>query len=165
MYLMPVKPYTIAARFVHMGQYGHDANDPRLVPAFLGSRQFVRGYGWSSLRCRPDVGGECGAYDDLLASRLVVGNVEMRVPIMGMPKRELRYGPVPAEAFVFADSGYVWAQSQAFTFAEPSRRLIGSFGVGARLNAFGLPIEIAAVRAVTAPARGWSFDFSFRPGF
>lgn len=165
LYLMPVKPYTIAARLVHLGQYGRDAQDPRLVPTFLGSRQFVRGYGWSSLRCQPDVVGECSAYDDLLASRLVVGNVEVRVPVLGMLKRELRYGPVPAEAFVFADSGYVWAQSPAFTFAAPGRRLISSFGIGARLNAFGLPLEIAAVRALSAPARGWSFDFSFRPGF
>lgn len=164
-YLMPVKPYTIAARLVHLGQYGRDAQDPRLLPTFLGSRQFVRGYGWSSLRCQPGVSGECGAYDDLLASRLVVGNVEVRVPVMGMLERELRYGPVPAEAFVFADSGYVWAQSPAFTLAAPGRRLIGSFGIGARLNAFGLPLEIAAVRALSAPARGWSFDFSFRPGF
>jgi hypothetical protein len=164
-YLMPVKPYTLAARVVHLGQYGRDAQDPRLVPIFLGSRQFVHGYGWSSLRCQPDVSGECGAYDDLLASRFVVGNLELRAPIMGMLQRELRYGPVPAEAFVFADSGYVWAQSPAFTFAAPDRRLITSFGIGARLNAFGLPLEIAAVRALSAPARGWSFDFSFRPGF
>jgi hypothetical protein len=164
-YLMPVKPYTVAARVVHLGQYGRDSQDPRLVPIFLGSRQFVHGYGWNSLRCEPDVSGECGAYDDLLASRFLVGNLELRVPIMGMLQRELRYGPVPAEAFVFADSGYVWAQSPAFTFAAPDRRLISSFGIGARLNAFGLPLEIAAVRALSAPARGWSFDFSFRPGF
>jgi hypothetical protein len=165
LYLMPVKPYTLAARLVHLGQYGRDAHDPRLVPIFLGSRQFVHGYGWSSLRCRPNVSGECDAYDDLLASRFLVGNLELRVPILGMLRRELRYGAVPAEAFVFADSGYVWAQSPAFTFAAPDRRLITSFGIGARLNAFGLPLEIAAVRALSAPARGWSFDFSFRPGF
>lgn len=165
MYEMPVKPYTIAGRIVHLGQYGPDARDPRLVPTFLGSRQFVRGYGWNSLHCRPDVSGECDAYDDLLASRFVVGNVEVRAPLMGMLRRELRYGPVPAEAFIFADSGYVWAQSPAFTFDKPSRRLISSFGIGARLNAFGFPLEIAAVRALSAPARGWSFDFSFTPGF
>ena len=164
-YLMPVKPYTIAARIVHLGQYGRDAQDPRLVPTFLGSRQFVHGYGWSSLRCNPVLSGECSAYDDLLASRLLVGNVEVRAPIMGILQRDLRYGPVPAEAFVFADSGYVWAQSPAFTFAAPDRRLISSFGIGARLNAFGLPLEIAAVRALSAPAHGWSFDFSFRTGF
>ena len=28
-YVMPVKPYTIAARVVHVGQYGRDADDPR----------------------------------------------------------------------------------------------------------------------------------------
>ena len=164
-YLMPIKPYTIAGRIVHLGQYGRDARDPRLVPTFLGSRQFVRGYGWNSLHCRADVSGECNAYDDLLANRFIVANVEVRAPVMGMLRRELRYGPVPAEAFIFADSGYVWAQSPAFTIDRPSRRLISSFGIGARLNAFGVPLEIAAVRALSAPARGWSFDFSFTPGF
>jgi hypothetical protein len=54
-YSMPAKPYTIATRIVHLGQYGRDADDPRLQPAFLGSRQFVHGYGWTSLRCRPTV--------------------------------------------------------------------------------------------------------------
>jgi hypothetical protein len=37
--------------------------------------------------------------------------------------------------------------------------------MGARINAFGIPLEIAAVRAMSAPARGWSFDVSFRSGF
>ena len=58
-YSMPAKPYTIATRVVHVGQYGGDDDDPRLQPAFLGSRQFVHGYGWSSLRCQPTAEGDC----------------------------------------------------------------------------------------------------------
>jgi hypothetical protein len=69
------------------------------------------------------------------------------------------------EAFLFADSGLVWARSAAFTAAGRERRLVGSFGLGARINAFGMPMEFAAVRAMSAPARGWSFDVSFHPGF
>jgi hypothetical protein len=33
------------------------------------------------------------------------------------------------------------------------------------LNALGIPLEVAAVRAFAVPARGWSFDLSFRTGF
>jgi outer membrane protein assembly factor BamA len=164
-YLMPVKPYTVATRIVHLGQYGPDAHDVRVLPTFLGSRQFVRGYGWGSLRCQVDDQGECGALEELLGSRLLVGNVEVRAPLLGIRSRELRYGPVPVEGFLFADSGLVWARSAAFTVAAGERRLVGSFGMGARINAFGIPLDIAAVRAMSAPARGWSFEVSFRPGF
>jgi outer membrane protein assembly factor BamA len=164
-YLMPIKPYTIAARLVHLGQYGRDAADHRLLPTFLGSRNFLRGYGWSDIRCQPNTDGACGAFEELLGSRLLVGNVEVRAPLMGLRARDLKYGPVPVEGFLFADSGFVWARSPAFTAVSPEQRLVSSFGMGVRVNAFGLPIELAAVRALDAPALGWSFDFSFRPGF
>ena len=164
-YMMPVKPYTLAARVVHLGQYGRDAADPRILPTFLGSRQFLRGYGWSSLRCRPDETGLCGAYEELLGTRLLVANLEVRVPVMGILSRELRYGLIPAEAFLFADSGLVWSRSPSFAAASAARSLISSFGAGARVNGFGFPIEVAVVRALDAPARGWSFDLSFRRGF
>lgn len=164
-YFMPVKPYTVATRIVHLGQYGPDADDTRLLPTFLGSRHFVRGYGWSSLQCQLGADGECGGFEELLGSRLIVGNVEVRVPLMGILSRDLTYGSVPVEGFVFADSGLVWSRLPTFTAASSERRLISSVGAGARINAFGLPLELAAVRALDAPARGWSFDFSFRPGF
>jgi hypothetical protein len=164
-YVMPVKPFTLATRLVHIGHYGRDADDPRILPAFLGSRQFVHGYGWSSLQCDPQANGACDAFEELLGSRLLVGNLEVRVPLLGVRSREIDYGPVPAEAFVFADTGLVWSRSPAFTTTLHERRLVSSVGAGVRVNAFGFPLELAGVRALNAPARGWSFDFSFRPGF
>lgn len=163
-YVMPVKPYTIAGRVLHLGYYGRDAGDPRLLPAFLGSRQFVRGYGWSAIQCPRDADGECGAYEDLLGSRLLVANLEVRFPVMGLLSRDLRYGPVPLEGFLFADGGLVWSRSPIFTAADSSRHLASSVGAGVRLSAF-FPVELSVVRALSAPARGWSFDVSFRPGF
>ena len=163
-YLMPVKPYTIATRVLHTGYYGRDAEDPRLLPAFLGSRQFIRGYGWGALSCPRDVNGECGAYEDLLGSRLLVGNVEVRFPVMGIMSRDLRYGSIPLEGFLFADTGLIWSRSPIFTAANSDRNLVSSFGAGVRLSAF-IPVELSVVRALNRPARGWSFDFSFRTGF
>lgn len=163
-YMMPIKPYTVATRVLHMGHYGPDADDPRLLPAFLGSRQFVRGYDWGTVSCVPADDDKCGALEELLGRRLLVANVEMRVPLMGIHSRDLRYGPVPLEGFLFADSGLVWARSPAQT-GSSGRRLISSFGTGVRVNAFGFPLELSIVRAVDRPSAGWSFDFSFRPGF
>ena len=110
-YSMPAKPYTIATRIVHVGQYGRDADDPRLQPAFLGSRQFVHGYGWSSLQCQPAVENDCNAMQKLLGNRLVAGNLELRFPLMGVLSREIRYGPVPIDGFLFTDAGLVWSRS------------------------------------------------------
>jgi Tol biopolymer transport system component len=163
-YLMPVKPYTIATRLMHLGQYGRDAHDPRLVPTFLGSRYFVRGYGWSDLRCEWDASGRCTSFDDLLGSRLFVGNFEVRAPLLGLFTGDLTYGMFPLEGFVFADSGVVWSRGK--DGSQPmTRRFVNSFGAGIRINAGGMPLEFAVVRAMDAPARGWSFDFGFRTGF
>ena len=164
-YLMPVKPYTIAFRGVHIGQYGPDATDTRLLPTFLGSRQFLRGYGWGSVHCGPNHQGACSGFDELLGSRLLVGNLEVRAPILGLKSRELRYSPVPLEGFVFADAGLVWNRLPEFSAASGDRRLVRSFGAGVRLNAFGFPLQIGAVRAVDPPSTSWSFDFSFQTGF
>jgi Tol biopolymer transport system component len=164
-YFMPVKPYTIATRVVHVGQYGRDADDPRLQPAFLGSRQFVHGYGWGSLRCDPAVANDCNVLERLLGNRLLAGSLELRFPVMGVLSREIRYGPAPIDGFLFADAGLVWSRSVIQEHSTRKRSLVSSVGAGVRVNALGLPLEFAAVRALNAPADRWSFDFSLRTGF
>lgn len=164
-YVMPVKPITLAGRILHVGHYGPDAQDSRVLPAFLGSRQFVHGYGWDSLKCGPVTEGSCDAWEALLGSRLLVANLEVRAPLVGLFTHDLQYGPVPAEVFAFADGGLVWSRPPAFVSSARDRRSVTSAGAGLRLNAFGLPLEIAGVRAFDAPARGWSFGIAFQPGF
>ncbi len=170
-YFMPVRPYGVAVRLLHSGRYGRDAGDPRLLPHFLGSRYFVRGHGTSARRCARAGGVGCG--DDLLGSRLVVANLELRMPLVGMLTRRLEYGRLPADMFVFADGGVVWSGGMAdFAMplgsgtAAPARRTtLSSIGAGLRVNAGGLPFELAVIRALDGPARGWSVDYGFRVGF
>ena len=100
-----------------------------------------------------------------MGNRLVAASLEMRVPLLGVLSREIRYGPVPIDAFVFSDGGLVWTRSSVQSAGVRGRTFVSSVGAGVRLGAFGLPLEFAAVRALNAPARGWSFDFSVRPGF
>jgi outer membrane protein assembly factor BamA len=156
-YVMPLRPYTVAIRVLHSGRYGPDGDDPRLLTSFLGSNYFVRGHRLDLRYCPPDPTRVCG--DELLGSRVLVSNVEVRFPIWGMLSRQLDYGPLPADGFVFADGGMVWAAPRK----HPTG--ISSIGGGIRLNAGGLPFEMAAIRALDGPAPGWQFDFGFRVGF
>ena len=155
-YLMPVRPYSVAVRVLHSARYGPDGDDPRLLTSFLGSSSFVRGHRLNLRYCPPDPTRVCG--DDLLGSRLLVSNVELRFPIWGMFSRQLEYGPLPADAFVFADGGLVWSGSRRSTG-------ISSIGGGVRLNAGGLPFEVLMIRALDGPMRDWQYDFGFRVGF
>ena len=82
-----------------------------------------------------------------------------------MFKRQLEYGPLPLDAFAFADGGVVWSRHAPDTFSSARRTMISSFGAGVRMNAGGLPFELAVVRTLDGPTPGWSFDFGFRTGF
>jgi hypothetical protein len=155
-----VKPIAVAVRLLHLGRYGRDGDDPRLVPTFLGSRYLVRGHGLDSRHCVPDRQRICG--DELLGNRVAVVNLEVRAPLWGLVTRQLEYGPLPADVFAFADAGMVQSAFRAFS---GRRSTVSSVGGGIRINAGGLPFELLAVRALDGPARGWTFDYGFRVGF
>jgi hypothetical protein len=161
-YVMPVRPYSVAVRMLHSGRYGADGDDPRLMSSFLGSTSFVRGHRLDLRHCPPDPTRVCG--DQLLGSRLLVSNVEVRFPLWGAFSRQLDYGRLPADGFLFADGGLVW--SEPLTSGR-ARRVngISSIGAGIRLNAGGLPFEYAVIRALDGPRPGWQTDFGFRVGF
>jgi outer membrane protein assembly factor BamA len=143
-------------RMLHSARYGADGNDPRLLTSYLGSNYLVRGHRQDVRYCSPDVTRPCG--DELLGNRLAVGNLEVRVPLWGLRSRQLQYGPLPIDAFFFADGGMVWSG------AGKSTR-ISSIGGGLRVNVGGLPLEVGATRATDGPAPRWQFDFGFRVGF
>jgi outer membrane protein assembly factor BamA len=168
-YVMPARPYTLALRVLHSGRYGRDGSDSRLLPAFLGSRSFVRGHGWDARDCRPTQGGWCGG--ELFGTRMVVANLELRFPLLGVASRQLSYGKFPLDAFVFADGGMAWSREMPATF-DPNlpagrlrRSMISSIGFGIRTNAGGMPFEVSALRANDGPTPGWSADIGFRTGF
>ena len=163
-YTMPVRPYTLAVRVLHSARYGPDGDDPRLLSSFLGSNSFVRGHRLNLRYCAPDLARVCG--DELLGSRVLVSNLEIRFPIWGMLSRQLDYGRIPADAFLFADGGLVWSGSRSVGSVLGSQANgITSIGGGVRLNAGGLPFEIAAIRALDGPHPEWHYDFGFRVGF
>jgi len=165
-YLMPVKPYSLAVRVLHSARYGPDGDDPRLMSSFLGSASFVRGHRLDLRYCPPDPTRVCG--EELLGSRLLVTNVEVRFPLLGVFSRQLEYGWLPADGFVFADGGLVWSGAQPPDVGLAQRKGatgISSIGAGIRMNAGGLPFEVAAIRSLDGPRPEWQTDFGFRVGF
>jgi hypothetical protein len=156
-YLMPARPVTLAFRVQHIGRYGADASDGRLLPLVWTIRDLVRGYSMRDAVGRRCSSITCDSLTDAGARRVTVSNLEMRLPLIG-PLGVLRgSGPLPIDGFLFADLGMFDSGDPAATH----RSILHSMGGGARLNATGFVFEFAAARA----RRGWALAVNFRPGF
>jgi outer membrane protein assembly factor BamA len=168
-YVMPIRPLTFAGRVLHVGRYGGSGEDQRLMPLFLGYSTLVRGYGAGSFEaseCTPTPDGSCPEFDQLIGSRILVFNGEVRAPAVGLFTGDLDYGPVPVELFGFADAGVAWTADERPVFADGPREWIVSVGAGARVNLMGFAIgEFNIVRPIDRPSKGWTFVFNLRPAF
>jgi hypothetical protein len=168
-YLMPVRPYTVALRIVHTGRYGGDASDFRLRDAYVGAPTLVRGYGAREVlesEC-PSGSADCPALNRLLANRVVAAKLEVRVPLWSAltASSRVRYGPLPVDAFAFADAGTGWGGEFRFGPHDSGGRVVRSLGVGVRGNVFGLIVEATAARPFDLRKQGWRYGVELRPGF
>jgi Tol biopolymer transport system component len=174
-YFMPANFYTLAVRGIHFGRYGKDAQNDLLIPLFVGYPDLVRGYDYGSFTSGScSVGAPCLDYYDLTGSRMLVGNIEFRFPLLRpfvgvSPKM---YGPVPVDFVAFADAGVAYNGGDKLKFGgscgiDPAcHTAISSAGVGFRVNVFGYLIgEFDFVRPFQRPNTGWVFQFNFTPGF
>jgi hypothetical protein len=165
-YVMPFQPFTIAGRVVHVGRYGGDADTGRVSPLFVGFPTFVRGYDFYSFHAHDCDPGSCIKLDDLEGSRMLVGNVELRAPLVGMFKGFIDYGHLPVDVFGFFDAGIAWRGDGTPLSSFSDRPWVKSTGAGLRFNAFGFAvIELSAVHAFDRPRDKWQFLFALQPGF
>ena len=168
-YIMPARPFTIALRGMHYGRYGSDGEDVRLSPLFLGYPGMVRGYEVGSFtpeECEVSLTSNCLQFDNLIGSRLLVANAELRAPLIGLFRPSAMYGGVPVEVGVFADAGLAWNSYDQPSFAGGNRDWVRSVGATIRFNAFGFAIgEVDYVRPLDRPNRGWMWQFNLIPGF
>jgi Tol biopolymer transport system component len=181
-----VRSLTLAFRGLHFGRYGRDEAVPSAI--FLGYPFLVRGYSYNSvsdeclneLQTSANGGKACQVYQMLFGSRVAVGNLELRIPVI----RNTLHGNVqlpPVEVFGFLDAGAAWgkivtdnagnttATHLRFAFGpqtDPLQRgFLTSGGVGTRINLFGYLIgEIDFVNSFDRPNH-WHWQFSFQPGF
>jgi len=170
-YLMPAPFYTIAARVIHDGRYGSGGEDTRLFPMYIGYPALVRGYDINSFGpgdCVPDVTSQCPAFDRLLGSRMLVGNLEFRFPLLrpfvSSPSR--MYGPIPLEVALFADGGVAWNRNESPSLFGGGRKGVSSAGAALRVNLFGYAVgQFDLSRPFQRPGSGWVFQFNLAPGF
>ncbi len=169
-YMMPVPFYTLAARVMHYGRYGSGGEDPRLYPLYVGYPGLVRGYdstGLDDSDCVATATSACALIDRQLGSRMLVGNIELRFPLLrplGMSRQ--MYGPLPVEVALFADSGVAWNSGEKPAIFGGSRQGVTSAGVALRVNLMGLMVgEFDVLRAFQRPQQGWMFTFNFLPGW
>jgi Tol biopolymer transport system component len=166
-YVMPVRPITIAGRILHYGRYGSGGEDPRLGSLFLGYPSLVRGYDTGSFTAAEcGTGSGCAVYDQLLGSRLLAGNLEVRAPLLGLFGARRLYGPIPIEIGTFFDAGVAWdSQSRPVLFGG-ERKLVKSVGGTARLNLLGFAVlQVDYVKPLDRPGRRPYFTFNLLSGF
>src|SRR6266513_276279 len=146
------RPFTIAVRGLMFGRFGHDADR---FPVFLGSTELIRGYTSGSFRhheCAADPRSNsptnCAELDQLIGSKIAVGNIELRFPltrtlVLGF----LPVGFPPIEGALFYDIGMAWDDASTVKWNRaPSedpllvRTPLRSWGGSIRANVFGLMI-------------------------
>jgi hypothetical protein len=172
-YFMPVRPFTLATRLLHYGRYGNGGEDPRLQPLFLGHAGLVRGYSYGSFdgsECVPPASdpNACPVFDQLLGSRIVIANVELRFPLFGaLGIGSGYYGVFPLEFAAFGDGGLAWdTANDPSVFGSGTRDPVFSAGVGLRINLLGFAVvEVDLVRPFDRPGKGWIWQFELQPGF
>ena len=128
-YLMPIRPLTVAMRVQHVGRYGADATDSRLLPLVWTVRDLVRGYSLRDAVGRSCATSDCQVLTEAGARRATVGNVELRIPFVGPLGVIRESGPLPIDAFLFADIGWfasgIGRHAALLHAAEQRRRRAG----------------------------------------
>jgi hypothetical protein len=169
-YFMPANFYTLGVRVMHYGRYGSGATDPRIFPLYIGYPWLVRGYDVGSFdadECVAEGTSSCAAIDRLVGSRMLIGNIEFRFPLLrpfGVSSN--MYGPVPVEVALFADGGTAWNNGERPEVLGGSRGGVASAGVAFRVNLFGFAVgEFDFARPFQRPGRGWIFGFNLMPGW
>ncbi len=169
-----VKPFTLAGRVLHYGRYFGDAEDRRLTSNFIGYGVFVRGYGpysYNTDECVTENGGGCPVTDRLFGSRMLVGNFEVRYPLIGA--RQLSPIPtriLPVTVSAFFDIGMAWWPDDPIVWKLSSSSLervpVMSSGVSARVNLAGAMIlEIYYAYPYQRPVKGGHVGLVLAPGW
>ncbi len=188
-YIMPVKPFTLAFRALHMGRYGKDSEDTRFYPLYIAYWDLVRGYEsitnaeLNEYQADPSKSFD---FNRLYGSKMIVANAELRFPLLGLLGiGKGFYGAWPLEFCAFYDWGVAYASAPNYWWGgfnpdgtpNPDmvkpwfvsgglRKPVRSFGIGLRTNLFGyLVMGLNYVYPIDRPVRGWHLQLSISPGF
>jgi Tol biopolymer transport system component len=143
--------------------------DEAVFPKYLGRADYVRGYDreqYSAQFCGGIFTDQSACnVTELLGSRFMLGNVELRFPLVR--RFDLGVIPIslpPVDGLVFFDAGVAWTKGQSISLSRPEtydqdiqRYLLRSYGMGVRMNLFGYALLRAdyAIPLDRGPRRGY----------
>ncbi len=167
-----VKPFSLGFRAYHYARYGADAEADQLNPLFLGLPTLMHGLDSRSLATLQN-NGVSFSPRQLLGSRMLVANVEVRFPFTGNEKLSwLPFRFLPSDLVWFFDAGVVWdSNSRPVPKLRPEapedRVPVFTTGIGMRVNAFGYLIvePFYAIPIRNGEAQKGVFGINFYPGW
>ena len=171
-------PLTVAGRLLHIGNYGASEGDV-FSEEYLGysfEPSYVRGYSFYSFDPEECVaGGEdlqaCAPLDRLIGTRVAVGGLELRVPLLGTERFGLLHVPfLPTELSAFVDGGVAWTADDPpvweWATDTADRVPVVSTGISARMNLFGAAvIEVFYARPFQRPDKSGVVGVGLVPGW
>jgi WD40 repeat protein len=170
-----IKPVALAYRVMHYARYGSDAESNKLSPLFVGYPTLVRGYDAYSFYRHQDIDSTNLSIDQLIGTRMIISNFEIRLPFTG-PKRLTL---IPSKIFYtelngFLDGGIAWTRNSKLAMvpeagASPQMKRIPVFSAGAsiRINLFGM-LVLEPYYAFPFQRKGLEhgvFGLNFAPGW
>jgi Tol biopolymer transport system component len=164
-----LRPLTLAFRALHIGYYGSGAETDPFNIMYLGDPTLIRGY-WLS----PAAGSDSvqnAEFNRLIGSRIVVGNAEARLPLLGTRQFGLfdfRY--LPTDLVFFVDGGLAWTAEEnpvlQWSRTSTARIPLFSTGVGLRFNLFGaMIVEVDYAYPFQQTGNQGTFSFALSPGW
>jgi hypothetical protein len=170
------RPLTLAFRGLHFGRYGRDAESERLSLLYVGQPTLVRGYELGDIglsECTPVPGNTtaCPEFDRLIGSRLAVANLELRLPLLGVPGYGLiKASFLPTDLALFVDAGTAWSKGETpkvrFDQQSIERVPVVSAGATARILLGGFAVlEFYVAKPFQRPKANWVTGFVIAPGW
>ena len=174
----------LALRVMHQGRYGGNGND--LFPLYLGSPWYMRGLTGNNAPAALAAGGR--DIQELLGSKLLVANAELRIPFTGPKELALVKSKfLLTDLNFFIDGGAAFTTFDQFNgpkvtldqfgeplinpttgqpyIARPGVSPIFTAGVSARVNVFGQLVVEPFLARPLIKGGAWSFGLNLQPGW
>ena len=166
------QPMSLAVRGFHYARYGQDGDNFNFFgPLYVIDPTLVRGYNNTSLNQLESLYGL--ELNQLRGSRMLVGNVELRVPFTGPERLSLlKSGFLLSDLNLFFDAGMAWFGDDAFyqsvneelEIITLDKEVLMSVGASLRVFLGGFVIEPYYARPLREGA-SWNFGVNFIPGW
>ncbi len=168
-----LRPVSIALRAYNYGRWGESAESQILNPVYLGYPWLIRGYNSNAFFKEPLTNSNL-TYNNLIGSRILVTNLEVRLPISGPERLALLKSKIFLTEFnLFWDAGLAWdsnhrIEPDPFKPSPEVRVPIFSTGASIRVNLFGYaviePFYAIPIQKHSGITKG-VFGLNFTPGW